>query len=119
MAFRKDNKLKTNFSRITIGLASSDEILEPMSAGLTGDAYMEKGDVDKAASYYGKAVSKAGENKFVAPMYMLKLAVAYEKQQKLNEALSVYEKIKASFPTSTEAREAQKMIQTLGQKLGK
>ena len=101
------------------GFSSSDEILEPMSAGLTGDAYMEKGDVDKAASYYGKAVSKAGENKFVAPMYMLKLAVAYEKQQKLNEALSVYEKIKASFPTSTEAREAQKMIQTLGQKLGK
>ena len=28
MAFRKDNKLKTNFSRITIGLASPDEILE-------------------------------------------------------------------------------------------
>ncbi|MBP5560591.1 MAG: DNA-directed RNA polymerase subunit beta', partial [Muribaculaceae bacterium] len=28
MAFRKDNKIKTNFSRITIGLASPDEILE-------------------------------------------------------------------------------------------
>ena len=28
MAFRKDNKLKTNFSRITIGLSSPDEILE-------------------------------------------------------------------------------------------
>ncbi len=28
MAFRKDNKIKSNFSKITIGLASPDEILE-------------------------------------------------------------------------------------------
>ena len=32
MAFRKDNKIKSNFSKITIGLASPDEILE-MSSG--------------------------------------------------------------------------------------
>ena len=31
MAFRKDNKIKTNFSKITIGLASPDEILEQSS----------------------------------------------------------------------------------------
>ncbi len=101
------------------GFSSSDPILEPVSIGLTGDAYMEKGDVDKAASLYGKAVAKAGDNKFVAPLYMQKLAVAFEKQQKYADALGVYENIKANFPTSTEAREAQKMIQSLGQKLGK
>jgi tetratricopeptide (TPR) repeat protein len=101
------------------GFSSSDPILEPMSIGLIGDAYMEKGDVDKAISQYGKAVAKAGDNKFVAPLFMQKLAVAYEKQQKLADALSVYEKIKSNFPASTEAREAQKMIQALGQKLGK
>ena len=66
-----------------------------------------------------KAVSKAGENKFIAPYLMLKLAVAYEKQQNLQDALAVYEKIKANFPTSEEAREALKMIPTLGKKLGK
>lgn len=96
------------------GFSTSDQMLEPMSAGLIGDAYMEKGETDKAASYYGKAVNKAGDNKFVAPYYMLKLAVAYEKQQKTQDALGVYEKIKANFPTSTEAREAMKMIQKLG-----
>ena len=32
MAFRKDNKIKSNFSKISIGLASPDEILE-MSSG--------------------------------------------------------------------------------------
>ena len=31
MAFRKDNKIKTNFSKISIGLASPDEILEQSS----------------------------------------------------------------------------------------
>ncbi len=101
------------------GFSSSDPILEPMSLGLTGDAYMEKGDVDKAVSLYNKAVSKAGDNKFVAPLYMQKLAVAYEKQQKISDALGVYEKIKSNFPTSTEARDAQKMVQLLSTKLGK
>ena len=28
MAFRKDNKIKSNFSKISISLASPDEILE-------------------------------------------------------------------------------------------
>ena len=31
MAFRKDNKIKSNFSKITIGLASPEEILENSS----------------------------------------------------------------------------------------
>lgn len=101
------------------GFSSSDEVLEPLSIGLLGDAYMEKGDTDKAASYYGKAVGKACENKFIAPYLMLKLAVAYEKQQKFQDALGVYEKIKANFPATEEGREALKMIPTLNKKLGK
>lgn len=101
------------------GFSSSDPVLEPLSIGLIGDAYMEKGEIDKAVSNYSKAVGKAGENKFVAPYLMLKLAVAYEKQQKLQDALGVYEKIKANFPSSAEGREALKMIPTLSQKLGK
>ena len=28
MAFRKDTKIKSNFSKITVGLASAEEILE-------------------------------------------------------------------------------------------
>ena len=31
MAFRKDNKIKSNFSKITIGLASPEEIKEKSS----------------------------------------------------------------------------------------
>ena len=31
MAFRKENKIKSNFSKITIGLASPEDILENSS----------------------------------------------------------------------------------------
>ena len=33
MAFRKDNKQKTSFSKISIGLASPEEILEEIEDG--------------------------------------------------------------------------------------
>ena len=38
MAFRKDNKIKSNFSKITIGLASPEEIKEKSS----GEVIFEK-----------------------------------------------------------------------------
>ena len=33
MAFRKENKIKSSFSKISIGLASPEEILENSSGG--------------------------------------------------------------------------------------
>lgn len=97
------------------GFSSSDPVLEPVSVGLVGDAYMEKGDVDGAVAQYKKAVSKAGGNKFVAPLYLQKLAVAYERQGKVGEARGVYEMIRRDFPASSEAREAQKMVEVLAE----
>ena len=38
MAFRRDNKIKSNFSKITIGLASPEEILTVKSDDVTGRA---------------------------------------------------------------------------------
>ena len=35
MAFRKENKIKSNFSKISIGLASPEEILENSSGDLS------------------------------------------------------------------------------------
>lgn len=101
------------------GFSSSDPNLEPIAIGLAGDAYMENGDVAKAESNYKKAADKAKENDFVAPIYLQKLAVAYEKQQKFNEALAAYENIKDNYPSSSEARNAEKNIQAMKIKLGK
>jgi len=100
------------------GFSTSDPVLGAMSTGLIGDAYMEKGDTDKAIKYYEKATDKAKGNTFAAPLYMQKLAVAYEKLQKFKDALAVYEQIKAKFPSSTEGRDAEKFIKAMKLKLG-
>lgn len=99
--------------------SSNDPMLLPVSTGLLGDAYMEKGLTDKAETYYKKAVSQAEKNNLIAPLYLQKLGVLYEKAQKLQDALTVYEKIKSEYPSSNEGRNAEKYIQSVKIKLGK
>ncbi|MBQ3690850.1 MAG: tetratricopeptide repeat protein [Bacteroidales bacterium] len=99
--------------------SSSDPMLEPVSIGLLGDAYMEKGMADKAQGYYQKAIAKAQNNNFIAPVYLQKLGISYEAAQKYQDALNVYEKIKTDYPASNEARTADKFIEAMKLKLGK
>ena len=99
--------------------SSDDPMLLPVSTGLIGDAYMEKGMTDKAENYYKKAVSQAEKNTLIAPLYLQKLGVLYEKAQKLQDALTVYERIKSDYPSSNEGRNAEKYIQAVKIKLGK
>jgi tetratricopeptide (TPR) repeat protein len=99
--------------------SSDDPMLSPVSTGLLGDAYMEKGMIGKAEDFYKKAVSKADKNNFTAPIYLQKLGVLYEGAQKFQDALTVYEKIKAEYPSSNEGRNADKYIQAVKIKLGK
>jgi tetratricopeptide (TPR) repeat protein len=99
--------------------SSDDPMLLPVSTGLIGDAYMEKGMTDKAENYYKKAVSQAEKNTLIAPLYLQKLGVLYEKAQKLQDALTVYERIKSEYPSSNEGRNAEKYIQAVKIKLGK
>lgn len=101
------------------GFTSSDPMLEPVSIGLLGDAYLEKGLTDKAESNYKKAISTAEKNNFIAPIYLQKLGVLYEESQKFEDALKIYERIKSEYPSSNEGRNADKYIQAMKIKLGK
>lgn len=101
------------------GFSSSDPMLEPESKGLMGDAYMELGQTAKAMDMYNSAVKKAKGNDFMAPIYLKKLAVAYEKEQKFADAIKAFEIILADYPRSQEAMEAEKNIKALKIKLGK
>lgn len=59
---------------------SSDEnLVQARAYSLTGDAYMEKGNFNDAASEYEKAASTADDKSF-SPMYLMKASLAYEKQ---------------------------------------
>jgi tetratricopeptide (TPR) repeat protein len=85
------------------------EIFPIMKYGAMGDAYAEKGDLDKALSLYNDAVN-AGDNEILTAYYLKKVGLLNEKQGKLDAAVKAYEKIKTEYPNSTEGGDIEKYI---------
>jgi tetratricopeptide (TPR) repeat protein len=86
-----------------------DQILGPMAKGAIGDAYMEKNDASKAASYYLEAADLR-DNEFTTSLFLLKAGQANEILKDYKKAVELYERIKYKYPTSQEAREIDKYI---------
>lgn len=98
----------THLKKFTV----KDAMVAPMAKGAIGDAYMELGDVAKAAESYIEA-SKISENEFTTPVFLQKAAWAYEDASNKAKAIEAYEKIRVDYPRSTEARDAEKYIARL------
>ena len=88
---------------------SDDEIVMTMAIAGIGDANMELGSIDDAISYYVKATERK-PNKFVTPMMLMKLGLAYEGQKEFSKALETYEKIQKEYSKSNEGRNIRKYI---------
>ena len=88
---------------------SDDEIVMTMAIAGIGDANMELGNMDDAISYYVKATERK-TNKFVTPMMLMKLGLAYEGQKEFSKALETYEKIQKEYSKSNEGRNIRKYI---------
>lgn len=88
---------------------ADDQVVGPMAAGAMGDAYMELKQSQKAVDQYLKAADMK-KNEFTSPMFLMKAAWAYEELGNLDQALSVYKRIKEEFPRSYEGREIDKYI---------
>lgn len=93
---------------------TSEINLRVITTGAEGDANLELGNMDKAASLYEKAASF--ENDFTSPIYLLKLGLLYENQKQYDKAIDSYQKIKDKYPSSTEARDIDKYIARVGVK---
>jgi tetratricopeptide (TPR) repeat protein len=91
---------------------SDDQIVGPIALGDIGDAYMELGQVNEAIEYYIKASEKQTNN-FTTPIYLMKLALAYEAQAKFDEAIKIYERLRTEFVKTYEGREAEKFMARL------
>ncbi len=74
-----------------------------------GDAYVELGDLDKAASSYRSGIDKY-ENNFASPIMLKKLGIVYEEMGELDQALEVYQAIESNYPETPEGREIRKYI---------
>jgi len=96
---------------------TSDLLLQPITYGAIGDAYVEKGEASKAIEYYKKA-SSTNKNEFTTAVYLKKLGQLQEKEGNYKEALAAYEEIYNDFSKSTEARTIEKYIARVKIQLG-
>lgn len=77
--------------------------------GALGDAYAQKEDYNNAISYYNRAI-KAGDDNFLTPHYLKKVAILNEQQGDLKAALKAYETIKEKYPKSSDGQTIDRYI---------
>ncbi|MCH8331249.1 MAG: tetratricopeptide repeat protein [Bacteroidetes bacterium] len=87
----------------------NDEIVSSLALGLIGDAYMELGQTEKGISFYNKAANE-NSNDFSAPIFLMKKALALEQEERYEEAIEVYERIKSDYPDSPEGQQIEMFI---------
>jgi tetratricopeptide (TPR) repeat protein len=86
---------------------SSDLLVQARTYALMGDAYMELGNYSDAATYYDRA-SNYKPNKNITSQYLMKAAMAYEKQSDFTTAIARYDKILTDHFGSSEYQNARK-----------
>lgn len=86
---------------------SSDLLVQARAYSLIGDTYMEEGDFEQAARHYNKAADYK-PNKYFSPAYLMKAALAFEKNNQQDQAIAAYEKIISKYYDSPQFNEARK-----------
>lgn len=92
------------------GVKSKGDILPIMKLGTLGDAYSESGDIEKAKSFYKKAIA-AEDNDFLTPYYLQKLGYLELKLGNKNEATAAFQRIKDDFSKSRFVADIEKFVQ--------
>jgi len=87
--------------------SSDDFFLQAQAYALTGDAYMDLGNIDEGIRFYKRAANHEA-NKFFTPKYLNKLAIAYEESGDLTSAIDAYEQIENKYFDSYEFTNARK-----------
>lgn len=108
MAFLKTNEYDKAINHLD-KFSSEDAILAPMAKGKIGDAFADLNQLEDAYDYYKQAIA-IQENSFSTPLYLFKAGNTALDLGKFDEALTMFEKIKASYPKSDEAKEIELYI---------
>ena len=88
--------------------SANDLTIEPAALQLLGDAYLQMEEYDKAAKAF-EAAAKSG-NDLIAPMSLMKAGKVYLELGNNAAAKKAFETVKAQYPTSAEAQDADKYI---------
>lgn len=86
-----------------------DVLVSSLALGAMADAYMELDNIAEAAKCYLSAATKS-ENSFTSPMYLLRAGMAYEMAGDYQNAINMYNMIKADYPNSNEGFSIEKYI---------
>lgn len=86
---------------------SKDLLVQARAYSLIGDTYMEENNFEQAASYYNRAANYR-PNKYFSPTYLMKAALAFEKNNQQAKAIEAYDKIINDYHDSPEYQEARK-----------
>lgn len=54
--------------------------------------------------------AKQNDNKFTAPYFLMKAAMAYEEQNDFKNAIKIYEQIKSNYAESSEGRDVERYL---------
>ncbi len=84
-------------------------IVNAQNLGLQGDVAVQAGDFAGATKFYKKAVA-AADNMLTAPMYLRKMGLVENKLGNNAKAIECFQEILDSYPSSYDAREAEKFI---------
>jgi tetratricopeptide (TPR) repeat protein len=87
--------------------SSNDLLVQARAYSLIGDTYMEQQNYEDAAKFYNKAADYK-PNKFFTPTYLMKAALAYEKNNQNEKAIEAYSKIISDYWGSPEYQSARK-----------
>jgi tetratricopeptide (TPR) repeat protein len=99
---------KYNVARMYLeDFSTKDLLVQARAYSLIGDSYMEENNFEQAASFYNKAASYK-PNKFFSPVYLMKEALAYEKANKPQEAIAIYDRIITQYWDSSEVQNAKR-----------
>lgn len=84
-------------------------IVNAQNLGLQGDVAYEQGDYALAVKFYEKAAN-AADNSYTAPLYLRKAGTTEQIQGNKEKAEAYFQRILTSYPASSEAREAEKLL---------
>ena len=87
-----------------------DAMISPAALGALGNVYAQLGQNDKAVETLKKAAKKA-DNNVLSPVYLVQAAELLEADGKTDEALKLYEEVKASYRASQQGQEIDKYIE--------
>ena len=87
-------------------------IVNAQNYGLQGDIAVDEGNYKEAVKFFEKAV-EAADNNATAPIFLMKAGRAYKALGDTAKAKECFERIATAYPSSFEARDIEKYINSL------